>query len=81
MTQGQAKKFIAGQLKNGLYPIVGVSRNGNCSKAQGRSGHWVLADRVQNGEIKILDPACYGGRNETLTTFNKICEVVVLGIN
>ena len=81
MSQSAAKKYIADLLKKGLYPIVGVSRTGNCSESQGRSGHWILADRVENGQIKVLDPACYGGRNDGLTIFNKICEVEILDIH
>lgn len=81
MTQAEAKKYIANLLKKGLYPIIGGSRNGNCSEKEGRSGHWVLADRVQNGQIKVLDPACYGGRNDNLSIFKNICEVAVLDIH
>lgn len=81
MTQAEAKKYIADLLKKGLYPIIGGSRNGNCSEKEGRSGHWVLADRVQNGQIKVLDPACYGGRNDNLSIFKNICEVAVLDIH
>lgn len=80
MSQSAAKKYIADLLKKGLYPIVGVSRTGNCSESQGRSGHWVLADRVENGQIKVLDPGCYGSRNDNLSIFKNICEISVLDI-
>lgn len=81
MSQAEAKKYIADLLKKGLYPIVGGSRYGNCTKAEHGTGHWVLADRVENGQIKVLDPGCYGSRNDNLSIFKNICELAVLDIH